>query len=138
MYGFSTTLQGEISEIRQQVEDALKAEGFGILTEINVQAVLKAKLGIEQRPYLILGACNPTFAHQAIEADPDVGLLLPCNVVIRSEADDSKTVAFMDPKAVLGLVTHEGVKPLADQVRTMLIRVRDSLGGTPSGPSTSA
>lgn len=129
MYSFSTELTGNIADIEQNVTAALKEEGFGILTEIDVQATLKEKLGVEQRPYKILGACNPPLAHQAIEADPDIGLLLPCNVVIREEEDGTIRVAFMDPSSVLALVNREGVEALAAEVRSRLIRVRDSLSG---------
>lgn len=130
MYSFSTQLVGNMEEIEQQLIHALKEEGFGILTEINVQATLKEKLGIEKRPYKILGACNPQFANQAIEADADIGLLLPCNVVLREEEDGSICVAFMDPVAVLKLVELENIHELADEVRSRLLRVRNSLGGS--------
>jgi len=132
MYSFSTQLQGKVEEIEQQLITALKEEGFGILTEIDVQATLKEKLGIEKRPYKILGACNPPLANQAIEADPDIGLLLPCNVVIREEEDGSICVAFMDPSAVLNLVERDNVDALASEVRSRLLRVRDSMGGSKS------
>ncbi len=111
----------------QQVTEALKEEGFGILTEIDVQATMKKKLDIDQRPYKILGACNPSLAHQAIEAEPDIGLLLPCNVVVREEEDASITVAFMDPEAVLSLVNRDDVVHLAQEVRSRLERVKQSL-----------
>jgi len=129
MYSFSTELTGNLDEIEQTLTAALKEEGFGILTEIDVKATLKEKLGVEKRPYKILGACNPPLAHQAIESDPDIGLLLPCNVVIREEEDGSVRVAFMDPAAVLSLVDQEGVEALADEVRSRLLRVRDAIGG---------
>lgn len=129
MYSFSTELAGNIDEIEQILTAALKDEGFGILTEIDVKATLKEKLGVEKRPYKILGACNPPLAHQAIESDPDIGLLLPCNVVIREEEDGSVRVAFMDPVAVLNLVDQEGVEALADEVRSRLLRVREAIGG---------
>ncbi|WP_029131666.1 DUF302 domain-containing protein [Sedimenticola selenatireducens] len=132
MYSFSTLLKGKMTEIEQQLINALKEEGFGILTEINVQATLLEKLGIERKPYKILGACNPSLANQAIEADPDIGLLLPCNVVIREEEDGSIRVAFMDPSAVLKLVERDNVDQLADEVRSRLLRVRDSMGGSVS------
>lgn len=132
MYSFSTLLKGKMTEIEQQLIDALKEDGFGILTEINVQATLQEKLGIERRPYKILGACNPSLANQAIEADPDIGLLLPCNVVIREEEDGSIRVAFMDPAAVLKLVEQDNIDQLADEVRSRLLRVRDSMGGSVS------
>lgn len=129
MYSFSTELTGNLDEIEQTLTAALKEEGFGILTEIDVKATLKEKLGVEKRPYKILGACNPPLAHQAIESDPDIGLLLPCNVVIREQEDGSVRVAFMDPAAVLSLVDQEGVEALADEVRSRLLRVRDAIGG---------
>lgn len=131
MYSFATTqLTGDIDEIEARTVAALKEEGFGVLTEINVKATLKEKLGIDKRPYKILGACNPPLANQALDADSDIGLLLPCNVVVREEEDGSVTVAFMDPKAVLTLVEKEGVEQLAEEVRGRLVRVRDALGGT--------
>lgn len=127
MYGFSTKVSGSFEQAIEKVTAALQTEGFGVLTEIDVKATMKKKLDIDKRPYTILGACNPVLANQALEADPDIGLLLPCNVVVRQEEDDSITVAFMDPKAVLGLVNKEGVETLATEVRAKLERVKDSL-----------
>ncbi|MHB0889019.1 DUF302 domain-containing protein [Acidithiobacillus sp.] len=128
-YAFSTTTTGSFQGALSKVTEALKAEGFGVLTEIDVAATLKAKLGIDSRPYKILGACNPQFAHQAIAADPDIGLLLPCNVIVREEADGQITVGFMDPAAVLGMVGNPQVTAIGETVRAKLIRVRDSLAG---------
>ncbi|MCU7851405.1 MAG: DUF302 domain-containing protein [Candidatus Thiodiazotropha sp. (ex Monitilora ramsayi)] len=127
MYSFSVRLEGGIGAIETRVVEALQAEGFGIMTEIDVQATLKAKLGVEKRPYKILGACNPALANQAIEAEPDIGLLLPCNVVLREEEDGAITVAFMDPVAVLQLVEQPGVAELAREVRQRLERVRQAI-----------
>ncbi len=129
MYSFSTQLKGDIASIEPGVIAALKEEGFGVLTEIDIKATLKKKLDIDHRPYKILGACNPPLAHKALDAEPDIGLLLPCNVVIREDADHSTVVSFMDPSAVLTLVERDDIKELAGEVRQRLIRVRDALGG---------
>ena len=127
MYSFNTTVEGDMEGAEAQVVAALKEEGFGVLTEIDVQATMKAKLGLDKRPYKILGACNPSLANQAINAEPDIGLLLPCNVVIRQEEDGTVTVAFMDPVAVLQLVEGEKIAEMARDVKGRLERVRDAL-----------
>jgi uncharacterized protein (DUF302 family) len=127
MYGFNISLSGNMEDIRSRVVEELQKAGFGVLTEIDVAATLKKKIDVDRRPYIILGACNPKLANQAINADPDIGLLLPCNVVLREEEDGSITVAFMDPAAVLGLVDKDGVEQLAGEVRGLLEGVRDAL-----------
>ena len=127
MYGFTVSLSGNMDDIRSRVVEELQKAGFGVLTEIDVAATLKKKIDVDRKPYIILGACNPGLANQAINADPDIGLLLPCNVVLREEDDASITVAFMYPVAVMSLVKKDGVEQLATEVRGLLEGVRDAL-----------
>jgi len=122
MYGFSCKFKGDFAGAIAKVTEALAAEGFGVLTEIDVKAVMKKKLDLDKRPYTILGACNPNFANQALTADSDIGLLLPCNVVVREEEDGSVTVGFMDPESVLGLVNKPEVSTLGHEVKQRLQR----------------
>lgn len=125
-YAFGKTVNMGFDQAVAAVTQALSKEGFGVLTEIDVQATLKKKLGLERAPYKILGACNPQFAAQALEAEPQIGALLPCNVVVR-EAGGKTIVEFMDPDAVLTLVGRPEVGKIAAEVRERLQRVMAAL-----------
>ena len=127
-FTFGTTLPGSVAENRPLVEAALKAEGFGVLTEIDVAATMKAKLGIDRAPMVILGACNPRLANAAIEADPSVAALLPCNVVLR-ESPDGTLVEVIDPMGMLGLVQRADVQVVATEAQERLERVVAALAG---------
>ena len=119
-FGFGKPVDLGFDEAVETVTEELGKEGFGVLTEIDVQATLKQKLGEDMRPYRILGACNPPLAHQAVTAVPEIGLLLPCNVLVREDDEGKVHVSFMDPGSVLGLVDNPDVEPLAAQVREKL------------------
>ena len=127
MYQFAIELEGDFDGVVDRTVAALKEEGFGVLVDIDIQATLKDKLDVDKAPYRILGACNPPLANQALDAEPDIGLLLPCNVVVRQLEDGQVRVAFMDPQAVLTLVDRQDVAALAQEVKERLERVRDSL-----------
>lgn len=125
-YGFGITLTAPYEEAIPRVKEALKAEGFGVLTEIDVRQTLREKLGVEMEPYLILGACNPPLAHRALEQEPEVGLLLPCNVVVRTQGEGSR-VEIADPQAMLGIVGNPQLDILAAEARQRLQRVMSAL-----------
>ncbi len=127
-YGFGTTLPVPYEEAIPRVTEALKAEGFGVLTEIDVRRTLREKLGAEMEPYIILGACNPSLAHRALEQEPDIGLLLPCNVVVRTEGEGSR-VEVADPQVMLGIVGNKELNAVAEEAQKRLQRVVVSLGG---------
>ena len=126
-YGFTRTLKGVSYEAaRQRIEAALKEEGFGVLTEIDVKALLKAKLNMDFPNYVILGACNPTLAHQALSADPGIGLLLPCNVVVTQDDDGSAVVSILDPESMLKVMRD--ASKLKGPMREARERLQRALG----------
>jgi len=126
-YAFGKTVQMSYDEAIERATEALAKEGFGVLTEIDVAATLKKKLGKEIPPYKILGACNPQFAHRALDIEPQIGALLPCNVVVRVDAGGRTIVEIMDPRAVLQLVDRPEIAAIAGEVRERLERVLASL-----------
>lgn len=121
-YGFGTTIDLPQDEAILRTKEALKAEGFGVLTEIDVRATLQEKLGVEIASYVILGACNPALAYQALQLEPEVGLLLPCNVTVRDDAGKSR-VSIVDPNSMLGVVANPAMQAIADDAKARLKRV---------------
>lgn len=117
----------DLTALKQRTVDALKSEGFGVLTEIDLAATLKAKLNKDHLPHLILGACNPSYAHQVVTLEPYISTMLPCNVTIRQLSDGKFEVAAIDPAAAMGAVDNAAVKPLAMEVRDSLQRVLDKI-----------
>ncbi|CDQ10252.1 conserved protein of unknown function [Acidithiobacillus ferrivorans] len=126
-YGFGKAVASSFDAAVEKVTQELQKEGFGVLTDIDVAATLKKKLNQDMPPYRILGACNPPLAHRALEAEPSIGLLLPCNVVVRQDDAGKVQVEFMDPNAVLDLVNKPEVHRLASEVRQKLERVMQAL-----------
>ena len=121
-YTLSATTELGFTETVDRVRDELKVEGFGVLCEIDVQATLKEKLGVDGEPYLILGACNPPLAHQALEAEPDLGTLLPCNVVVYQRGSETH-ISAIDAERMLSIVGNEALAPVAAEVRSRLAAV---------------
>lgn len=131
MYGFTTTLTNvSFTQALAKTIRALKAEGFSVLSDIDIQHAMKEKLGATMRPYRILGACNPSLAHEALRAEPDIGLLLPCNVIVRENPSGSVVVGFFDPQVMFGLVGRPEVQPVADEAEQRLRRACASMGGS--------
>ena len=126
-YAFGKSVPTSYEQTLTRATEELAKEGFGVLTEIDVAATLKTKLGKDMPPYKILGACNPQFAHRAIEAEPQIGTLLPCNVVVRVDADGKTIVEIMDPRSVLELTGNRAIEPIAAEVRSRLERVLAAL-----------
>lgn len=126
-FGFGKNVDMDFDAAIEKVTADLQTEGFGVLSDIDVAAKMKEKLGEDMPRYRILGACNPALAHQAISAVPDIGLLLPCNVLVREDEEGAVSVGFMDPQSVMSLVDHPGVEPVASEVKTRLKRVLEAL-----------
>ena len=125
--GMKVVLNTTFDDAIARVTEALKAEGFGVLTEIDVKATMKKKLDEDYRPYTILGACNPSLAHRALSIDRDIGMLLPCNVVVSELDDDTVQVGMIDPLVMLGVVASPEIAPVADDARARLERVKQAL-----------
>lgn len=125
--GYHVTLATDFDTAIQRVTEALKAEGFGVLTEINVQETLKKKLDVDFHPYKILGACNPSLAHRALTIDPQVGLLLPCNIVVSQTEAGTVDVSLIDPISMLGVVKSDELETVAQEARVRLERVAQAL-----------
>ena len=127
-YTLSTTTELTFTEAADRVREELKTEGFGVLCEIDVQATLKEKLGVEGEPYLILGACNPPLAHQALQTEPELGVLLPCNVVVYTR-DGTTHISAIDAERMLSIVGNDDLAPVAADVRSKLARVVERAAG---------
>ncbi|MCC7090097.1 MAG: DUF302 domain-containing protein [Chloroflexi bacterium] len=126
-FGLRKDSSAGYAETIERVKAALKEQGFGVLTEIDVKATLKAKIGEDVPPYIILGACNPPLAHRAIAANPEVGMLLPCNVVVRETPGGGVVVEAMDPVAAMGIVQDEAVKAVAQEARDGIAKALEAL-----------
>lgn len=121
-YTLSKTTELGFVDATDRVREELKAEGFGVLCEIDIQSTLKEKLGVESEPYLILGACNPPLAHQALQTEPELGVLLPCNVVVYTRSGQTH-IAAIDAERMLSIVGNDQLAPVAAEVRSKLAHV---------------
>lgn len=126
-YGLTKSVSGSFDDVVERTIAVLADAGFGIVSDIDLQATFKKKLDLDRRPYRILGACNPKLANQALEAEPDIGLLLPCNVIVREVSDGECSVGFLDPSAMFSLVQRDDIEPLAQEVKGMLDKAAAAL-----------
>ena len=131
-YALTAAVDQSYGDTIEQVRDALRAQGFGILTEIDIQATLKTKLGVEVPQQVILGACNPPLAHAALQAEPSIGLLLPCNVVVRTAPDGTTIVEAVDPQTMVALTGNTALQTVADDATRRLKAALDSLTNRPT------
>jgi uncharacterized protein (DUF302 family) len=131
-YGYRVRMSLGVTAATTVVTAALKQEGFGVPTQIDVQATMQAKLGVATRPYLILGACNPQLAYQALQTEPELGLLLPCNVIVYDNGDETTTVSIVDPIQMLGVVENPALQPVAEEANRRLQRVVAHLAAQPT------
>lgn len=129
MYTFQTRLPMPVGQAIPQVLEQLKQEGFGVLMDLDIQATMQQKIGADIAPYHILGACNPQLAHRALQAEPEIGALLPCNVVVRSDGE-ATVVSFMDPQAMVQLSANPEVRAVAQEAEARLRRVCAALSGS--------
>ncbi len=129
-YVMRVHLDDDLDAVEARVRDALQVVGFGVLTEIDVAATLKAKLGVDVAPYRILGACKPSYAHRALELEPEIGALLPCNVVVRAHPDGGTEVLAIDPNVMLGIAASPDLAALAGSVAEELRAALDAVSGT--------
>ena len=126
-YYFNKTVDLSFDDAIERVTDELKKEGFGVLTEIDIQATLKKKLDVDFRPYRILGACNPPFAHKALSVEPNIGLMLPCNVIVQGAGSGKTEIAAIDPLVAMSSVDNSALEPIAKEVQAKLQRVIENL-----------
>lgn len=126
-YSFSKKVDLSYEDALQKVTDELQKEGFGVLTEIDVKATLKKKLDVDHNKYMILGACNPPLAHKALSAEPEIGLLLPCNVVVFEDENNDTVVAAINARTMMSVVGREDIGPIADEVNQKLVKVIENV-----------